>query len=294
MVDNKLNWYYRKQGGDQFFEFGPFTQEKLFLVYTKGDIDGDTDVRCDGSPWLPLRVCLVGSRFSLKIWIEIVLYKTFNLFKGLIGGYSSRERRLWIVAIILFAVLFIMKTSFYPIPKKIRSEPQQPPYGAYRNNVPPTRAEKPQTNNHSFSGAHPLQQALISAEVFRLTNVTRSENGVLALKESFLLNTIAEERAKDMFEKQYFGHISPTGEKVSDIAQRIGYRYKRLGENLGGGSFLNNQKIIDGWMQSPGHRKNLLSKDYEEIGVAVVKGRLEGDDTCIAVQVFGRQSPLVD
>lgn len=59
------------------------------------------------------------------------------------------------------------------------------------------------------------------------------------------------------------------------------------------GSFLTNQKIVNGWMQSPGHRKNLLSGKFEEIGVAVVKGRLEGDETWIAVQVFGRQSPAV-
>jgi uncharacterized protein YkwD len=96
-----------------------------------------------------------------------------------------------------------------------------------------------------------------------------------------------------MLEKQYFDHVSPTGEKASDIAQKVGYRYKRIGENIASASFLNNQKVINGWMQSPGHRKNLLSGQFEEIGVAIAKGWMEGEETWIAVQVFGRQSPPV-
>lgn len=294
MANDQQNWYYRKTGGDRFFEFGPFTQEELFLMYMKGNIAGDTDVRCGDSPWLPLRACFVGSKFSLKIWMETTVYKIFYCLKNLFSKYSSRERKLYIVALSLIVVFIIVKTFIYPTQKQAWEKPQQHFYGSYRADAHSSKTKIPKANNPSFAGVHPLQQTLTSTEVLRLTNVTRSENGVHELKESFLLNAIAEERVKDMFEKQYFDHISPAGEKASDIARRIGYRYKRLGENLGGGSFLNNQKIIDGWMQSPGHRKNLMSKDYEEIGIAVMKGRLKGDDTWIAVQVFGRQSPLVD
>lgn len=124
--------------------------------------------------------------------------------------------------------------------------------------------------------------------------MARSENGLDKLKENPLLNAIAEERARDMFEKQYFAHDSPTGEGDADVAQRVGYRYKKIGENIAKGWYLNDKKLVDGWMQSPGHRKNILYSEYDEIGVAVVKGRFEGDEVIIGVQIFGRQSPPVD
>ena len=96
-----------------------------------------------------------------------------------------------------------------------------------------------------------------------------------------------------MFEKQYFAHVSPFGEQASDIAQRIGYRYKIIGENIGSGRFFTNQKVIDGWMQSPGHKKNILSTDVQDLGAAIIKGNMNGQETWIAVQIFGLQSPEV-
>ncbi len=57
--------------------------------------------------------------------------------------------------------------------------------------------------------------------------------------------------------------------------------------------FLTNKKIVDGWMQSPGHRKNILSPAIKEIGVSVMKGRMGGKETWVAVQIFGLQSPEV-
>ena len=57
--------------------------------------------------------------------------------------------------------------------------------------------------------------------------------------------------------------------------------------------FLTNQKIIDGWMQSPGHRQNILSPEVREIGVSVMKGTMRGQDTWVSVQIFGLQSPPV-
>ena len=94
-----------------------------------------------------------------------------------------------------------------------------------------------------------------------------------------------------MLEKQYFDHVSPTGEQASDLAENVGYHYKIIAENIGTGDFLNNQKIVDGWMQSPGHRENILSTEVREIGAAVLKGKMKGSVTYIAVQIFGLQSP---
>jgi uncharacterized protein YkwD len=273
-------WYYRKQGGDRYFEFGPFTWEKLFIMYMKGEIAGATEVRSSEFPWAPLTAFIPGSKLNAKVQVSRILYLARCGLQGLKG--SPRERRLITIAVCLILVYFVVHNVIYPKPKM----PEVPQARQLSRTSEPTPAR-------SSGGAHPLQEELTATEVLRLTNVTRSEHGVPELKESFLLNAIAVDRARDMFEKQYFDHVSPTGEKAADIAQKVGYRYKRLGENIASGAFITNQKIINGWMQSPGHRKNLLSGEFEEIGVAVVKGRLEGGEGWIAVQVFGRQSPAV-
>jgi uncharacterized protein YkwD len=137
----------------------------------------------------------------------------------------------------------------------------------------------------------PLQEVLNRESIIDLTNKSRGLNGLPALDENPLLNAIAETRTRDMFEKQYFAHVSPTGDQASDVAQRIGYQYKIIAENLASGRFLTNQKVIDGWMQSPGHRKNLLSTEVKELGAAIVKGTMSGQETWISVQIFGLPSP---
>ena len=139
----------------------------------------------------------------------------------------------------------------------------------------------------------PPQEALNRDAIIALTNDARATNGLPSLSENPLLNDIAETRARDMFAKQYFAHVSPTGEQASDIAQRIGYQYKVIAENIASGIFLTNQKVIDGWMQSPGHRQNILSQEVKELGAAIIKGTMSGQETWISVQIFGLQSPPV-
>lgn len=134
------------------------------------------------------------------------------------------------------------------------------------------------------------RKALTANAIVQLTNEERVANGLPALTENSLLNTIAEMRAKDMLEKDYFEHISPTGEQASDLAQYVGYQYEIIAENIGAGDFINNRKIVNGWMQSPGHRENILSRDVQEIGAAILKGKMKGSETYIAVQIFGLQS----
>ncbi len=287
-INERYQWYYRKQGGDRYFEFGPFTWEKIFVMYMKGELAGDTEVRCSEFPWAPLTAFLPGRRFNVKIQAATALHLLRSGFQRL-ADRRHRERNLMIVALCLIALYFVVHNVIFPRPKPVTFPQTQELFPG--SSSAPGRSASFKTR--PSAGTHPLQEDLTSSEVLRLTNVTRSEHGIPELKESFLLNAVAVDRARDMFEKQYFDHVSPTGEKAADIAQKVGYRYKMIGENIAAGAFITNQKIINGWMQSPGHRKNLLSGQFEEIGVAVVKGRLEGDETWIAVQVFGRQSPAV-
>ena len=137
------------------------------------------------------------------------------------------------------------------------------------------------------------QEPLTKDAIIQLTNDTRIYHRHTPLTENQLLNSIAEERVRDMFRRQYIAHVSPIGEQASDYAQKVGYQYKIIAENIASGNFLNNQKIIDGWMQSPGHRENMLSPDIKDIGAAIEKGQFKGGNTWIAVQIFGTPSPPV-
>jgi hypothetical protein len=112
-------------------------------------------------------------------------------------------------------------------------------------------------------------------------------------RDSLCCNTpvsgTAHQRCNYKLDKQRPGNRRPdhTG---SHIALKIGYKYKFIAENLASGVFFTNSKIVDCWMQSPGHRKNILSSQMREIGVSVIKGRLNGTETWVSVQIFGLRS----
>jgi uncharacterized protein YkwD len=121
------------------------------------------------------------------------------------------------------------------------------------------------------------------------TNIQRKQNSQFeSLNSNSDLDKIAQLRLEDMFSKQYFEHVSPTGESASDVADSVGYEYIAIGENIALGNFGNDELIVQAWMNSPGHRENILNKKYKEIGIAAKKGLYDGDEIWIAVQIFGR------
>ncbi|HEX2964393.1 MAG TPA: CAP domain-containing protein [Syntrophorhabdaceae bacterium] len=141
----------------------------------------------------------------------------------------------------------------------------------------------------SFGISARQKEQLTKEAIIELTNSARASEGLSTLDENPVLDSIAEARAKDILEKQYFAHVSPTGEQASHIALKVGYRYRVISENLARGVFSTNGKLIDAWMNSPSHRKNILSSRMREIGVSVVKGTFNGTETWISVQIFGLQ-----
>lgn len=130
------------------------------------------------------------------------------------------------------------------------------------------------------------------------TNAARAQNGGLpALTENQTLDRDAQMKVADMFAKQYFEHVSPTGVGPAELANTVGYAYVLVGENLALGGFSSDQDVVTAWMNSPGHRANILNSHYQEIGVAVGKGMYEGRETWLAVQSFGMPRsacPLID
>jgi uncharacterized protein YkwD len=141
---------------------------------------------------------------------------------------------------------------------------------------PPLRSALDQANAH-----------LTVAGTIERTNQQREIAGLLPLNENPKLDQAAELKLKDMFDDQYFEHISPSGDGPSDLANEVGYKYIMVGENLALGNFKDDQTLVQAWMDSPGHRANILNDRYQEIGVAVGKGLFEGKETWLAVQEFG-------
>lgn len=141
------------------------------------------------------------------------------------------------------------------------------------------------------------QSDLTPAGVLQWTNVQRLNNALSPLSRSLQLDSIAQAKLQDMFEEQYFAHVSPSGKGAGDLAKEAGYEFIAIGENLALGNYEGDQALVQAWMDSPGHRANILNARYEELGVAVGQGFFEGSLTWLAVQTFAQplsSCPLPD
>lgn len=122
--------------------------------------------------------------------------------------------------------------------------------------------------------------------VMEITNQKRVEIGLAQLDYSPVLAQAAAAKGADMLEKDYWAHVAPNGAEPWGFFIDAGYKYRYAGENLAR-DFSNPEAAIEAWMASPTHRDNMLSSKYEEIGIAVVEGDMDGIDTTIIVQLFG-------
>ena len=128
---------------------------------------------------------------------------------------------------------------------------------------------------------------LLKSKIIEETNRQRMANGLTDLAQNTKLADAAEAKANDMFLNQYFEHVSPAGIDPGTLVAGYGYEYIITGENLILGNFKDEADMVEAWMNSPGHRANILNTSYSEIGVAVIKGDYKGEQVWIAVQEFG-------
>lgn len=119
------------------------------------------------------------------------------------------------------------------------------------------------------------------------TNKKRTDAGLNPLVLNEKLSIAAEKKAYDMFDEDYWAHVSPSGVEPWDFILSEGYDYIYAGENLAK-NFSTSKEVVEGWYRSPSHKSNLLSSNYDEIGFAVVNGTLNGYETTLVVQMFGR------
>lgn len=98
-------------------------------------------------------------------------------------------------------------------------------------------------------------------------NRERAARGLGPLTLETRLSLAAQDRVDDMLTKHYFDHVSPDGINPFDWVSKRGYRYNLIGENLALG-YRSSQSVVSGWMNSPGHRKNILKSGFDEVGIA--------------------------
>jgi uncharacterized protein YkwD len=240
MADNK-DWYYELQEPPFPLVRGPLSLEELGVLIRKGTVRSNTLVR-------------FGTDTSWYAASNFVFLKQFlEPTPSHAGSLSNKLPLAGLTAVVLVFVLAII--CFLPARHAVPG---------YHVLPLPQRAM-----------VSPVQESRLSvAGIILCTNRARAEHGGFPpLSENSLLHAIASTRADDMIQKQYFSHYSPSDEGATDVAQRAGYRYKHLGENIAMGTFQTDEKVVLAWMQSPGHRQNMLSDGCSEIGVAVKKGR---------------------
>ena len=118
-------------------------------------------------------------------------------------------------------------------------------------------------------------------ETFNLINQQRTSNGLQALKIDWEVQRVARIKAQDMVNNNYFSHTSPTYGSPFNMLKSFGISYRTAGENIAGNS--NNSAAVTAWMNSSGHRANILNSSFNYTGIGVVNGSRYGK---IYVQMF--------
>lgn len=119
-------------------------------------------------------------------------------------------------------------------------------------------------------------------DVLSLVNAEREKQGLSSLTLSDKLTAVANEKARDMAENNYFSHTSPTYGSPFQMLQQYGIRYRSAGENIAAGQ-RTPEEVMQSWMNSSGHRANILNSSYTEIGIGYYAGGSYGTEW---VQLF--------
>ncbi|WP_242224951.1 CAP domain-containing protein [Bacillus cereus group sp. BfR-BA-01380] len=137
-------------------------------------------------------------------------------------------------------------------------------------------ADKPADNNQTTKPADkPAEESKGSLSAFEqkvvdLTNAERTKQGLPALKVDAELSKVARIKSEDMQKNHYFDHTSPTYGSPFDMMKQFGISYKSAGENIAQGQ-RTPEEVVQAWMNSAGHRANILNSGYTHIGVGYVE-----------------------
>ena len=144
------------------------------------------------------------------------------------------------------------------VPSKPESTPNNPSTTPQQK-PESTPEQKPSTDFSSY------QQ-----QVLDLVNAERTKRGISALTLDSNLSSVATKKSQDMVNKNYFDHTSPTYGSPFDMMKQFGISYRTAGENIAKGQ-KTQQEVVTAWMNSEGHRKNILNPNFTNLGVGIAK-----------------------
>lgn len=145
------------------------------------------------------------------------------------------------------------------------TETQQPTETTTQPTQQPTTTTEPTQTTQTTSALSAYEQKVVD-----LTNQERAKNGLAALKVDTALSKVAREKSLDMSKNGYFSHTSPTYGSPFDMMKQFGISYQYAGENIAMGQ-RTPEEVVQAWMNSEGHRKNILSANFNYIGVGYVE-----------------------
>lgn len=130
---------------------------------------------------------------------------------------------------------------------------------------------------------------ITAADVLSSMNIYRAENGLPPLREDSRLDLAAGDRMRDMEDLSYWSHESPDGRSPFLWLKPRGYVFRYAGENLAAG-FETTEVLVTAWMESEGHRENILSPRFDDCGIAIIEGSTKGRASGKSIVVmFGRE-----
>ncbi|MFJ6211498.1 CAP domain-containing protein [Lysinibacillus sp. NPDC092081] len=162
------------------------------------------------------------------------------------------------------------------VPSKEVQAPSKEVQAPENNQTPNNNTQTTQKDNTATAPSQSKPSTTTSdvnafeQEVVKLTNAERTKAGLAPFKTDDQLMAAAREKSQDMQSKNYFSHTSPTFGSPFDRMKALGITYKSAGENIAQGQ-RTPQEVVQAWMDSPGHRANILNEKFTHIGVGYVK-----------------------
>ncbi len=251
----------------------------LYILRDHSDPTGSSVKSAYVSPFAQFYNDIKSSTTNLPGFLKNDNPQLFNMF-----GYAG------VANVDLPAATTTLQTEYKSASTSINPLPiiKQPSQNTSKPIVIPPKATSTAPVKVSITPIGSTDSELSPDGIVQYTNVERLKAGLKILTIDTELSTSAKAKLQDIFNNQYFEHISPSGVGVSDLAKLAGYQYVVIGENLALGSFGSNQALLSAWMASPGHRANILDARYQDIGVAVGRGMFQGSMQWVAVQHFGK------
>lgn len=137
--------------------------------------------------------------------------------------------------------------------------------------LPPVLSPHPSRSLQQFAPIQSASTAAMEEQVRQRINAIRQQQGLSELRQHAELAQVARSYSRRMAEQQFFAHQSPQGDTMVERVRSAGIRYFMLGENLFTSTNIPQPvpAAVTGWMNSPGHRANILQSEYRETGVGV-------------------------